>query len=218
MTTYAAAVLTFQENPLTRHPKLSLRGLTILIAAPFIAVACSSAASDSPGAANSVAPVAASEAPIETTVPVAAADIWRDIELTDVATGETFTLASLEGEHVAIEPMAIWCTQCKIQADNVKAVHPQLVAAGVRYVSLGVEPNEDPASLANYAERRGYDWTFAQSPLEMSRALNDIFGPQILAVPSTPLIILDPSGEIVFQDFGIHSPENLVDLVAELEA
>ncbi len=201
---------------MTRHPRLSLRALTILIAAPFIVVACTAAATDSgatPTATSSAGVTAASSA---TEAPAtAAADIWRDIELTDAATGETFTLASLEGNLVAIEPFAVWCTNCTVQNDNVKAAYADLETTGIRWISLGVEPNEKPASLAKYAERREYPWTFAQSPIEFSRALNEIFGPQILSVPSTPLIVLDESGEIVLQDFGFHGPEALIDLVNE---
>jgi cytochrome oxidase Cu insertion factor (SCO1/SenC/PrrC family) len=195
-----------------------MRGLTILIAAPFIAVACTSAAVDT-GAANTTptedAPV--SEA-VVTDAPATAEERLRNIELTDAATGETFTLASLEGQPVAIEPMAIWCTNCKVQNDNIKARYEDLVATGTRFISLGVEPNEKRESLAEYADQRGYEWTFAQSPIEFSRALNDLFGPQILAVPATPLIIFDETGEIVFQDFGFHGPDQLLEIVEEAVA
>ena len=33
---------------------------------------------------------------------------WLDIELTDVVTGETFTLRDLEGEPVLIQSFAVW--------------------------------------------------------------------------------------------------------------
>jgi hypothetical protein len=72
--------------------------------------------------------------------------------------------------------------------------------------------------LATYAERRGYDWTFSQSPKEFSRALSDIFGPQILSAPSTPLIVLDANGEVVLQDFGFHGPDKLLEVLGEAAA
>ena len=200
------------------------RAITLLFAAPFIAVACTSAAdsetSDS-AAADGTVEVAAEGTQVpsaETETPISAADTWLDIELTDAASGETFTLASLEGEVVAIEPMAIWCSNCKAQQDNVKSAFADIEAAGVRYISLGVDPNESLGALAKYADRRGYEWTFAQSPTEFSRAINDIFGAQILSVPSTPLIVLDGSGEIVYQDFGFHGPDALVKILDEAAA
>lgn len=209
-----------EASPRTRRPRPLRRGLGLAIVIPFVVAACGATASvtvDSAATPSDPSETIA-QATAEATPPaaVAAAAVWRDIELTDAASGETFTLASLEGQPVAIDPMAVWCTNCKQQNDNVKAAYPELRATGIRWISLGVEPNESTDRLARYAERRGYPWTFAQSPIEMSRALNDIFGPQILAVPATPLILLDETGEIVYQDYGFHGPDSLVELVNEV--
>jgi cytochrome oxidase Cu insertion factor (SCO1/SenC/PrrC family) len=201
----------------------SRRVMSLLIAAPFVAVACTSAAvEDTPTATAAatteaiVAPAASLEAAVEE--PADAAFAWLDLELTDAATGETFTLASLKGDIVAIEPMAIWCGNCKAQQDNVKEAYSDIEASGVRFISLGIDPGENPNSLAKYAERRGYDWTFVQSPKELSRAFSDLFGPQILSVPSTPLIVLDESGDVFTQKFGFHGPESLLGLHEEAGA
>jgi cytochrome oxidase Cu insertion factor (SCO1/SenC/PrrC family) len=203
-----------------RLPTPSRRLLGVLVAAPFIIAACTTTSSESPEATPSEAAIAtetaqsAPAAALEPT-PEPEAAAWLEIELTDAATGETFTLASLAGEVVAIEPMAIWCSNCKAQQDNVKSAYAEIVGAGVRYLSLGIDPSEKPSSLAKYAERRGYEWTFAQSPVEFSRELSDLFGPQILSAPSTPLIVLDAEGELFTQEFGFHGPEKLLDILAE---
>ncbi len=212
-----------------RIPSPSRRVMSLLIAAPFVTVACTAAATgDAADEAAVAATATTSEATAETATlaapaptdedPATEATTWLDIELTDAATGETFTLASLEGDVVAIEPMAIWCTSCRAQQDNVKEAYADVEAAGVRYVSLGIDPAEKPDSLAAYAERRGYEWTFVQSPVEFSRAINDLFGPQILSAPSTPLIVLDASGEIAVQEFGFHGPDALLDILEEAAA
>jgi hypothetical protein len=114
--------------------------------------------------------------------------------------------------------MAVWCTSCKRQQDNVKEVYPDVEAAGVRYISLGIDPGEDPGTLARYAERHGYAWTFVQSPTDFSRAINDRFGPQILSAPSTPLIVLDPSGGVAAQTFGPHGPDDVLAILEEAAA
>ena len=211
---------------MNRIPSPSRRLLGALVAVPFVIAACTTTASETaePEAAESGAaaeeavaspqPELTTEAPEEE--PEAAA--WLDIELTDAASGETFTLASLEGEVVAIEPMAIWCSNCKAQQDNVKSAYPEIEGSEVTYISLGIDPGEDPKALAKYADRRGYDWTFVQSPVEFSRELNDLFGPQILSAPSTPLIVLDSSGGVFTQEWGFHDPERLLDILAEASA
>lgn len=199
---------------MTTSSKIDKRAIALIAAGGLLAVAVVFAVlSTQSGTESGVASGDTSQ--------TATAAAWRDIELTDVETGDTFTVADLEGSVVAIEPMAVWCTQCKVQNDNFKQAYADLEAAGVHVISLGVEPNERPGALAEYADRRGYDWTFALSPIELSRALADQFTAQVLAVPATPLIVLSPEGEVVFQDFGFHGPESLIEITtaaAETEA
>ncbi len=201
------------------------RALSLLFAVSVVIVGCGGTATDDATDGGDVTGTeAASAAPVPATLAPsgdarASADAaWLDIALTDAATGETFTLASLKGEVVALEPMAIWCSNCKAQQDNVKEAFADVQAAGVRYISIGVDPNEDPASLANYADRRAYPWTFVQASTEFARALNDVFGPQILSPPSTPLIVLDPDGEVAAQTFGTHGPQQLLEILGEATA
>ncbi len=202
----------------------SRRVMAFATAAPFVIAACSTTASDiasdPPTTAVEAVSPAVAEAPPSTTAELESElepeePTWLDIELTDADSGETYTLASLAGNVVAIEPMAIWCSNCKRQQDNVKTAYDEIESSGVTYISLGIDPAENPQALSKYAERRGYEWTFSQSPVELSRALSDIFGPQVLSAPSTPLIVLDANGEIVVQEFGFHGPEKLLDILGE---
>ena len=198
-------------NPTTSLPR---RLMGLLIAAPFVIAACSTAV-DGTATNDSAAATLATTPAATTEQPEAEAASWLDIELTNAQTGETFTLTSLAGKVVAIEPMAIWCGNCKAQQNNVKSAYADIEASGVTYISLGIDPGEDPAALARYADRGGYAWTFAQSPIEFSRALSDIFGPQILSAPSTPLVVLDTEGQIAFRDFGFHEPDKLLKILEE---
>ena len=196
----------------------SRRLLGVLIAAPFIVAACSTAS-------DSTEPDEATAAATETAVVEAAPDVavetaaerpaYLDVELTDAATGETFTLASLEGEVVAIEPMAIWCSNCKAQQNNVKEAYSDIADAGVTYISLGIDPGETEDALARYADRNEFGWTFVKAPTELSRELSDLLGPQILSAPSTPLIVLDANGDVFTQEWGFHDPDSLLGILGE---
>jgi cytochrome oxidase Cu insertion factor (SCO1/SenC/PrrC family) len=184
------------------------------LALPIATGACATsggtdATAGTPSSSGLVTPVNLSEAP------TSEASSWLDIELIDAVTGETFTLASLAGQVVAIEPMAIWCPTCKAQQDDAKQALADASAGDVQYISLGVDPNEDARSLADYADQHGYDWTFARAPTRFARALADQFGPQVLSPPSTPLIVLDASGEVIVREFGRHGPRELLALLDE---
>ena len=215
---------------MTRSLFPARRWMAILAAVPFILAACTTAASDEPSQGpttvasaipSATAPIpsdAVASVSVEPSPSAEAVDPWLAIELTDAATGETFTLASLAGGVVAIEPMAVWCSNCKAQQDDVKRAYKRIADLGVTYISLGVDPGEDASTLARYADQRGYDWTFSRAPRALSRELRDLFGPQILAPPSTPLIVLDASGEVVYQGFGFHSPDELLGILADAAA
>ncbi len=208
---------------MNRIPSPSRRLLGVLVAAPFIVAACTTTANEAAEPTPDETVAATAAATTEATPPAEAEAeaeraAWLDVELTDAASGETFTLASLAGDVVAIEPMAIWCSNCKAQQDNVKEAYDQIETVGVTYISLGIDPAENPDALATYADRRGYDWTFAQSPVAFSRALSDIFGPQILSAPSTPLIVLDADGEVFTQEWGFHDPDSLLEILDEAAA
>jgi thiol-disulfide isomerase/thioredoxin len=51
---------------------------------------------------------------------------WFNIELTDVQTGETFSMNDYAGKVVLAETMAIWCPNCLIQATQVGRLHEAL--------------------------------------------------------------------------------------------
>jgi thiol-disulfide isomerase/thioredoxin len=142
-------------------------------------------------------------------------DTWRQATLRDVVSGTEFRIAELEGKVVAIETMAIWCITCRQQQTEARAALEQLDSPDVVYLSLDVDPNERAADLADYARREGFGWRFAVAPPEVSRSLAATFGDQILSPPSTPLVVLDPDGEVVEQHLGIKSATDMVALFKE---
>jgi hypothetical protein len=144
------------------------------------------------------------------TAPVPAA-AWRTTPLTDVRTGETFTIDGLAGKLVAIEPMAIWCSNCRIQQTEAATALAAVASDDLVYLALDVDPNERPADLAAYSAEEGFDWPYAVASVDVARSLAAEFGDQVLSPPSTPLILLGPDGELIEQHVGIRR-------AAELEA
>jgi thiol-disulfide isomerase/thioredoxin len=135
--------------------------------------------------------------------------------LRDVVSGEQFRIVDLQGKVVAIEAMAIWCSNCRVQQGEAQAALAQVGSPNVVYISLDVDPNERGADLADYARREGFTWRFVVASPEVSRLLAATFGDQILSPPATPLVILGPDGELIEKHTGIKSAGDLAALIEE---
>lgn len=140
---------------------------------------------------------------------------WFEIPLTDVNSGESFTVDDFQGEVVLLETMAIWCSNCLKQQKQVKALHERLGSSrDLVSIGLDIDPNEEAPALKSYVEQRGFDWIYAISPAELSRTLAESYGDQFLNPPSTPILIIDRHGEVHPLRFGI---KNADELLAEIE-
>lgn len=162
--------------------------------------------------ASTGASASATTMPAQTTSPSAApTDPLLAVELTDVRSGDVFTLAQLAADEgtVLLEPMAIWCSSCRAQQHEVVEAHAM---GDFTSVSLDVDLTELPEDLAAYADREGWDWRFAMADADLHRLLRERFGTPATHPPSTPLIVIEPDGSVRPLEFGagIRSAEQLL--------
>jgi len=144
-----------------------------------------------------------------TTTPSATPD-WFDMELTDAQTGETFTMNDYAGKVVLLETMAMWCPNCIVQANEVRNLHEALgYSEDLISVSLDVDVNEDSDSLKDYAYGYGFEWPFAVAPLEVARALGNLYTAQYLNPPLSPMLIIDRGGNVHHLEYGLKDVETL---------
>ena len=182
------------------------RFLVIFLAALIIS-SCASGqeqAANSPVLQSPVAPSAAT-----TTTPE-----WFDMELVDAQTGETFTMNDFAGKTVLVETMAIWCPTCIFQGNEVRKLHEALGHPDdLISVSLDVDYNEDQASLKEYVSEWGFDWHFAVAPLLVARALGNLYSAEYLNPPLSPMLIIDPDGNVHQLEYGKKDAETLQEAV-----
>jgi peroxiredoxin len=135
---------------------------------------------------------------------------WFDISLTDVQTGETFTVNDYAGKVVLLETMAMWCPNCTVQANEVRELHKLLDnSEDVVSISLDVDVNEDESSLGEYAQEYGFEWHFAVAPLEIARALGNLYTAQYLNPPLSPMMIIDREGNVHHLEYGLKDAQIL---------
>lgn len=141
------------------------------------------------------------------------ADPLLAVTLTDVRSGEEFTLGQLAASGpVLLEPMAVWCSNCLTQQQEVKRAHE---LADFASVSLDVDLSETPADLAAYADREGFDWRFAMADASLYRLLQERFGVAATNPPSTPLVVIERDGTVRPLEFG-RGPRGADLVIAEI--
>lgn len=155
-----------------------------------------------------------STAVAEPTETAATTPAWFKVELTDAQTGETFTMNDYAGKVVLLETMAMWCPNCLFQANEVRKMHKLLDNPDdLISVSLDVDVNEDTVALKEYSEDYGFEWHFAVAPLEIARALGNLYTAQYLNPPLSPMLIIDRNGQVHHLDYGKKSAETLLENV-----
>lgn len=190
------------EGPaMSDGPAMSPSAAPAMSDGPAMTASHGPAMSDGPGASASASAALA-------------AHVWAAATLTDVSTGQTFTIASLAGKPVFVEAMAIWCTNCRAQQGRFTEAFGKLPNGAAEYVVLTIDPSETAADLARYKQGRGFAGRYAVAGKDVSAALQAEFGANVLNPPSVPLIFISPSGEVQFST----GPESVDEIVGRVGA
>jgi thiol-disulfide isomerase/thioredoxin len=135
---------------------------------------------------------------------------WFGVSLTDVRSGKTFSINDARGKVILVETMAVWCTNCRIQQKEIKALHDKLgMQEDLLIISLDIDPNENQSDLKAHAEKYGFDWLYAVAPAAVAREIGNLYTQQFLNPPSTPMLVIDRHGVAHALPFGIKSGDDL---------
>ena len=148
------------------------------------------------------------ESPPPTSGP-AVTPAWMEIELTDVATGETFKISDFKGKPILLESFAVWCPTCLAQQKEMKKVK-QIEGENIIHISLDTDPNEDENKVGEHIRRNELDWYFAVSPVELTQALIDEFGLSFVSAPRAPVVLICEDQSTRFLRSGVKSAEELI--------
>jgi thiol-disulfide isomerase/thioredoxin len=139
---------------------------------------------------------------------------WFGTTLTNVNTGEAFTINDFKGKVVLVENLAMWCSNCKKQQEQVKLLHEALgMETDLVSIGLDIDTNENAVDLKTYTENNSFDWIYAVAPEEVTREIANLYGAQFLNPPSTPILIVDRNGQAHLMPFGIKSAEDLLKFI-----
>jgi thiol-disulfide isomerase/thioredoxin len=135
---------------------------------------------------------------------------WYGIEMTDVLTGQAFSINDFAGKVVLVEAMAEWCPTCIEQQREVQKLHDLLgKTSDVVSISLDIDVHEDGPSLKKYAQALSHDWRYAVAPLEVARALGNLYSAEYLNPPYSPMLLIDRHGIATSLPYGVKTADFL---------
>tara|TARA_Y100000310_G_C20577500_1_gene761175 strand:- start:315 stop:821 length:507 start_codon:yes stop_codon:yes gene_type:complete len=139
---------------------------------------------------------------------------WTTVELTDIRTGQTFSIEQYQGTPILLESFAVWCPSCTNQQQNTKEFH-EMVGDEVISISLDTDPNEDETTVHDHILEHDFDWLYAIAPTEMTNALIDEFGLTVVSAPSIPIILICEDQEQKTLLTGTKSAEELQEAISD---
>lgn len=149
----------------------------------------------------------------ETTPPTAPGKAWMDYDLTNVTTGETFHISDFKGKTILLESFAVWCPTCLAQQREMSKIM-ESEGEDIVHISLDTDPNEDAAKVKDHVERNNLNWYFAVAPRELTEALIDEFGLEVVSAPRAPVVLICEDGSARLLRGGLKSAD---DILGEVE-
>lgn len=135
--------------------------------------------------------LASEESPAVTyTEPASPELAWITTSMTDVATGERFTIKNLTelGKPVIIHSFAVWCPGCSTQlleATKLQTAYPDQYTV----LALDIDPNDNADKVKRHQEKNHFKGIFTAAPTDVTRSLVNAYGPSFaLSIPQTIII------------------------------
>jgi thiol-disulfide isomerase/thioredoxin len=139
---------------------------------------------------------------------------WFGVTLINVRTGEDFSINDFKGKVVLVEDLAMWCSNCKKQQNQVKILLEDIgMMDDLVLIGLDIDPNENATDLKTYIDNNGFSWIYAVAPVEVTREIGNLYGDQFLNPPSTPMFLVDRKGQVHPLPFGIKSADDLKNFI-----
>lgn len=123
--------------------------------------------------------------------------------------GQTRSKETYNGSVVIVDLMATWCIPCRAQMEHLKTVRDSYPPDKVQILSVGTDQGESNEMLDAFAKQYGGSWPFARDTDGVSQKL----GLRILP----KLVIINPQGEIVFENQGETYPAAMARIINQYE-
>lgn len=119
---------------------------------------------------------------------------WRTSELTDVMTGEKFTINEYSGNPVLISAFTRLCPVCNVQQNEILRLST-LSNDSIIHIGVDIDFNDNGDSLKDYVLSNDFEGKFAVATPEFLAGLVSDFGQQMIQPVTAPLLVICPDGK-----------------------
>ena len=140
---------------------------------------------------------------------------WTKIPLTDVKTGQRFTIEDLVllEKPLILTTFAVWCPSCTMQLKintELQKENPEKYTM----LAIDIDPNENENIVKKHIEKNQLEGKFTTTPIELTKGLVQSFGTDIaLRMPQTVII---SNGTASYLGGGVFSSEGISHFIAQL--
>jgi thiol-disulfide isomerase/thioredoxin len=191
--------------------------LVFLMASSVVLASCTGTAPDPVDQSTPTAsdPELSTDASTPTETLPAVPSLWMTTQLTNVATGESFTINDFKGTPVLVENFAVWCPVCTRQQQESKKLE-EMPGNTIVSVSIDSDPNENKSKIRDHIDRNGFDWYYAIASPAVTESMTADFGLGFVQVPLAPMVVVCPDQSTHRLRNGVKSAEELSSSVTEL--
>lgn len=139
---------------------------------------------------------------------------WKNIPLENVMTGEEFLVDDFSSAYVLLFTFTTSCPVCVRQQEEIMSLQ-EVSSSQIVPVGLNIEPNGDPDMLRSYLQQNGFEGYYALSPPELTRAILNDFGLELISPATAPVILICPGGEGKKLRPGLKPATEIVDAISK---
>jgi cytochrome oxidase Cu insertion factor (SCO1/SenC/PrrC family) len=133
---------------------------------------------------------------------------WKAIPIRDVNTSRIYRIQDLAGKPVLLFSFTTWCSICTAQQAEItrlQKISPDTFVA----VGIDIDPYENDATVRKHQSANQFYGLYSVAPVELTHALNDEFGVDMITPSSAPMLLICSNGTVTRLERGIKSAESL---------
>ncbi|MFX0016676.1 MAG: redoxin family protein [Promethearchaeota archaeon] len=128
--------------------------------------------------------------------------------LTDIISGEQFSLSELEGNVVILDLFATWCSSCVQALPKIREIYQAYSNDELTIISIDIEQDEDEQQVRDFINEHNMEWFVA---FDNNSIVNNNYGSGFIPT----LYVIDRNQKVAYSEIGFDY-EAVIDVLDQL--